>query len=141
MQFYSSVFIFVSHEVGTERHKMEQSLSRFVTPVDAYGVDRRKSLETAGSEVDAAGVVRAVMGTGRRGCGADQSWGMKNDGPAMKPVWSTIKKHPIADLVLFSMRAECVSCSPQMPPRLARRGPGVPTPVWFVLPVNSMEWA
>jgi serine/threonine protein kinase len=61
--------------------------------------------------------------------------------PAMKPVWSTIKKNPIADLVLFSKRAECVICSPRIPPRLAGRGPGVPTPVWFVLPVNSVEWA
>lgn len=46
----------------------------------------------------------------------------------MKPVWSTIKKNPIADLVLFSKRADCVLCSPRMPPRLAGRGPGVPTP-------------
>ena len=34
MQFYSSVFISAYHEAGTERHKMEQSLSRFVTPVE-----------------------------------------------------------------------------------------------------------
>jgi hypothetical protein len=34
MKFFSSLFIFVSHEVGTEMHKMEQSLSRFVTPVE-----------------------------------------------------------------------------------------------------------
>jgi hypothetical protein len=34
MQFYSGVFISGSHEAGTERHKMEQSLSRFVTPVE-----------------------------------------------------------------------------------------------------------
>jgi len=70
-----------------------------------------------------------------------ENWALRDDGPAMKPVWSTIKKHPIADLVLFSKRAECVICSPRMPPRLAGRGPGVPTPVWFVLPVNSVEWA
>jgi hypothetical protein len=34
MQFYSSVFLSTSQEAGTERHKMEQSLSRFVTPVE-----------------------------------------------------------------------------------------------------------
>jgi hypothetical protein len=37
-----------SHEAGTERHKMEQSLSQFVTPVEA-GKCRKKetiSLET-----------------------------------------------------------------------------------------------
>jgi len=72
---------------------------------------------------------------------AAEEWAMPEDGPAMKPVWSTIKKHPTADLVLFSKRADCVICSPRMPPRLAGRGPGVPTPVWFVLPVNSVEWA
>jgi hypothetical protein len=33
MQFYSGVFLSASQEAGTERHKMEQSLSRFVTPV------------------------------------------------------------------------------------------------------------
>jgi hypothetical protein len=34
MQFYSSLFLSTSQEAGTERHKMEQSLSRFVTPVE-----------------------------------------------------------------------------------------------------------
>jgi hypothetical protein len=34
MQFYSDAFMSTSHEAGTERHKMEQSLSRFVTPVE-----------------------------------------------------------------------------------------------------------
>jgi hypothetical protein len=34
MQFYSSVFISASQEAGTGRHKMKQSLSRFVTPVE-----------------------------------------------------------------------------------------------------------
>jgi hypothetical protein len=34
MQFYSGVFLFASQEAGTEMHKMEQSLSRFVTPVE-----------------------------------------------------------------------------------------------------------
>jgi hypothetical protein len=34
MQFYSGAFISVSKDTGTERHKMEQSLSRFVTPVE-----------------------------------------------------------------------------------------------------------
>ena len=33
-------------------------------------------------------------------------WAMRDDGLAMKPVWSTIKKHPTADLVLFSKRAD-----------------------------------
>jgi len=33
MQFYSCVFISGSQEAGIEWHKMEQSLSRFVTPV------------------------------------------------------------------------------------------------------------
>ena len=34
MQFYSDAFMSTSHEAGTERHKMEQPLSRFVTPVE-----------------------------------------------------------------------------------------------------------
>jgi hypothetical protein len=34
MQFCSCVFLSASQEAGTERHKMEQSLSRFVTPVE-----------------------------------------------------------------------------------------------------------
>jgi len=34
MQFYSCVFISGSQEAGIEWHKMEQSLSRFVTPVE-----------------------------------------------------------------------------------------------------------
>jgi hypothetical protein len=34
MQSYSGVFISGSQEAGTEMHKMEQSLSRFVTPVE-----------------------------------------------------------------------------------------------------------
>jgi len=34
MRFYSVVFLSASHKAGTERHKMEQSLSRFVTPVE-----------------------------------------------------------------------------------------------------------
>jgi hypothetical protein len=43
MQFYSCVFISGSQEAGIEWHKMEQSLSRFVTPVDAYGIDEKRS--------------------------------------------------------------------------------------------------
>jgi hypothetical protein len=34
MQFYSGVFLSASKDAGTERHKMEQSLPRFVTPVE-----------------------------------------------------------------------------------------------------------
>ena len=90
-------------------------------------------------------LVRAVFGREVSGRNISPSvmeiGAMRDDDPAMKPVWSTIKKHPIADLVLFSKRVECVICSPRMPPRLAGRGPGVPTLVWFVLPVNSMECA
>jgi hypothetical protein len=41
MKFYSGVFLSASHKAGTERHKMEQSLSGFVTPVDAYGIDEK----------------------------------------------------------------------------------------------------
>jgi len=35
MQFYSGVFLSASQEAGTEMHKMEQSLSLFVTPVES----------------------------------------------------------------------------------------------------------
>ena len=55
-------------------------------------------------------------------------WVMRDDDPAMKPVWSTIKKHPIADLVLFSKRAECVICSPRMPPAASGAGSGGANP-------------
>jgi len=48
MQFYSGVFISGSHEAGTERHKMEQSLSRFVTPV---GLEKCMTKETASLEI------------------------------------------------------------------------------------------
>jgi hypothetical protein len=34
MKFYSGVFLSTSREAGTGSHKMEQSLSRFVTPVE-----------------------------------------------------------------------------------------------------------
>jgi len=34
MRFYSSVFMSAYHEAGMEWYKMEQSLSRFVTPVE-----------------------------------------------------------------------------------------------------------
>jgi hypothetical protein len=48
MQFYSGVFISAYHEAGTERHKMEQSLSRFVTPVELGKCVKKEttSLET-----------------------------------------------------------------------------------------------
>ena len=41
MQFYSSDFLSASHKVGIEWHKMERSLSRFVTPVEV-GKCRKK---------------------------------------------------------------------------------------------------
>jgi hypothetical protein len=48
MQFYSGMFISASHEAGIERHKMEQSLSRFVTPVGLQKCVKKEtvSLET-----------------------------------------------------------------------------------------------
>jgi len=48
MKFYSGVFLSSSHEAGTERHKMEQSLSRFVTPVGLEKCVKKEiiSLET-----------------------------------------------------------------------------------------------
>jgi hypothetical protein len=36
IHFYSSVFLSASQEAGTGRHKMEQSLLRFVTPVESF---------------------------------------------------------------------------------------------------------
>jgi hypothetical protein len=47
MQFYSSLFLSTSQEAGTERHKMEQSLSRFVTPVE---LGKRMKKETISLE-------------------------------------------------------------------------------------------
>ena len=47
MQFYSGVFQSASQEAGTEMHKMEQSLSRFVTPV---GLEKCVKKETISLE-------------------------------------------------------------------------------------------
>jgi hypothetical protein len=47
MQFCSCVFISGSQEAGIEWHKMEQSLSRFVTPVE---VGQRVKNETISLE-------------------------------------------------------------------------------------------
>jgi hypothetical protein len=44
IHFYSSVFISTSYEVGIERHKMEQSLSRFVTPVGLEKCVRKETI-------------------------------------------------------------------------------------------------
>jgi hypothetical protein len=47
MQFYSGVFLSASHKAGTERYKIEQSLSRFVTPV---GLEKCVKKETVSLE-------------------------------------------------------------------------------------------
>jgi hypothetical protein len=47
INFYSGVFISASQGAGTGRHKMEQSLSRFVTPVE---VGQRVKNETISLE-------------------------------------------------------------------------------------------
>jgi hypothetical protein len=44
MQFYSGVSLSASHKAGTERHKMEQSLSRFVTLVEVGKCAKKQTI-------------------------------------------------------------------------------------------------
>jgi hypothetical protein len=44
MQFYSGVFMSVSKDTGTEWHRLEQSLSRFVTPVELGKCVKKETL-------------------------------------------------------------------------------------------------